>query len=438
MIKNVSDLLAGFIAEEQRNVSNVDMPHMPTLGEAYEEITKHGISQKYILPPGNELKVVSGFLTIGNKQMPHQLDCMLVVGEGIKYGLTEKYIYDIDQVLAIFEVKKTLRKEDLLDAITHLGEIKEECLKFFHEKFDREELDLDISVVSKHFSYLTGKTLNSFQDIFHLSDKDKTIAMTLSFEMWAPLTIIHGYAGYTREGDLKNALQSVLELVEDANSGRGIRFIDFPNLITTNQVGVVKTVALPYFAICDYKSEEKDYNSWAYLCSYKLNAAHIIIESLWSKMGCKLGYRMPFGDDQEIEQLSPLVVFIPNTESWNFEIINKVQLPKIKSSFSEWSPIEVAKAEYDFLLMIILHGGVSLSNNIVQNFIDQSGFDRFQNLIKMSYILGFSDNSINIIASSLFLETKGKYYFSHDRDRFSVWCKKNAVSESFITNLLLT
>ena len=74
------------------------MPHMPTLGSAYEEITKQGIDQHFAIPKHLDLKVVSGFIELSGKMLPEQIDCMLVFGEGKRFGITEQYIYCTDQV----------------------------------------------------------------------------------------------------------------------------------------------------------------------------------------------------------------------------------------------------------------------------------------------------------------------------------------------------
>ncbi|SAF33582.1 DUF6602 domain-containing protein [Enterobacter kobei] len=131
MFDKASELLEQFIAIESREVSKMDMPHMPTLGSAYEEITKQGIDQEFIIPKGLNLKVVSGFISIGDKLLKQQIDGMLVHGEGKQYGRTSEYIYSIDQVLCIFEVKKTLNKSDYIDAFDHLRIIRNEYSEYF-------------------------------------------------------------------------------------------------------------------------------------------------------------------------------------------------------------------------------------------------------------------------------------------------------------------
>lgn len=121
MISKASELLELFIKEETKKLAGIKMPHMPTLGSAYEEVTKQGIDQNFAIPKNLDLSVVSGFVSIGGEILPEQIDCMLVHGQGERYGLTEQYIYDVESILCIFEVKKTLRKADYIDAMDHLA-----------------------------------------------------------------------------------------------------------------------------------------------------------------------------------------------------------------------------------------------------------------------------------------------------------------------------
>lgn len=89
MISKASELLELFIKNETEKLMGINMPHMPTLGSAYEEITKQGIDQRFTIPKSLNLKVVSGFVSIDNEMLAEQIDCMLVHGEGKQYGLTE-------------------------------------------------------------------------------------------------------------------------------------------------------------------------------------------------------------------------------------------------------------------------------------------------------------------------------------------------------------
>ena len=48
MIKHASEILEKFIAVESKRAEGMKMPHMPTLGSAYEEIPKQGIDNRFI------------------------------------------------------------------------------------------------------------------------------------------------------------------------------------------------------------------------------------------------------------------------------------------------------------------------------------------------------------------------------------------------------
>ncbi|WP_206433615.1 hypothetical protein [Pseudomonas synxantha] len=82
MIRKASELLEEFIEVEKRKLDGFDMSHMPTLGSAYEEITKQGIYQDFAIPKHLDLRIVSGFISIGGEMLAEQIDCMLVHGEG--------------------------------------------------------------------------------------------------------------------------------------------------------------------------------------------------------------------------------------------------------------------------------------------------------------------------------------------------------------------
>ncbi|WNN45917.1 hypothetical protein [Winslowiella toletana] len=83
MINEATELLTAFVQQEENNLIGVDIPHMPTLGKAYEEITKHAINKKFVIPDGLDLNIVSGFIKVGEEQIPNQIDCMLVKGMGL-------------------------------------------------------------------------------------------------------------------------------------------------------------------------------------------------------------------------------------------------------------------------------------------------------------------------------------------------------------------
>lgn len=151
MIKQASELLEKFIEIEKEKLEFFNMFHMPTLGSAYEELTKQAIDQNFIIPKNLNLRVVSGFISIDSIMQPSQIDGMLVKGEGERYGLTNNYIYPIDQVLCIFEIKKTLKKNDYIDAFDHLKKIRTEYDRYFIKKFVDSSVEPNIQMASIHY-----------------------------------------------------------------------------------------------------------------------------------------------------------------------------------------------------------------------------------------------------------------------------------------------
>ena len=120
-----------------------------------------------------------------------------------------------------------------------------------------------------------------------------------------PLTIVHSYEGYKRVGDLRNAIEDTFNLIDDHNSQRGVRVLDFPTLITNNKLGVLKALGMPYWAQLD---EENVGKWWSYLASYNSNSAIILLELLWAKISLHLNISFDFEDDLLSENLLPFLL----------------------------------------------------------------------------------------------------------------------------------
>ncbi len=269
--------MALFIAEETKKVEGMEMPHMPTLGDAYEEITKQGIDSEFVIPKGLDLRVVKGFVTVAGVQLPNQIDCMLVVGDGIRYGITDKYIYEIEKVLCIFEVKKTLTKGEFEDAIVHLGEVRRRFSEDFAAKVDAGLLKPDIGLARKTYSQITGKIApEEIQQVNGLPKLEAMLLHALIQEQFAPVTIIHGYQGYKTEAGLRNAFTDIIQ-ERAKKSGNGLGVTGFTSLVTASDFCLIKSNGYPYLAI-------KDDHSWVAFSSTRHNSALIILELIWSKI----------------------------------------------------------------------------------------------------------------------------------------------------------
>ncbi|WP_175837866.1 DUF6602 domain-containing protein [Burkholderia anthina] len=295
MIKNASDILTAFIAKEREKVEAISMQHMPTLGSAYEAIAKEGIDQQFVLPPGLDLRVVSGFIEGCHKQ----IDGMLVQGEGQRYGVTDQYIYPACQVLCVLEVKKTLNSTELAKGVTHLADILRYCDVDVRARLDAGEY-FDIRSARESYERLTGgagplSTLAAHS----LPEPDRINFFTLLRQSYAPVAVLLGFNGYATEHGLRSAMLKFTQ----SNIGALAKNLPeiLPALITAGTFSLVKCTGQPYL----WRAPN---GGWVLLASDRDNVARILLEFLWTKISVICGVPMPFGTDLDHESLAELIV----------------------------------------------------------------------------------------------------------------------------------
>jgi hypothetical protein len=440
MIEKVSDILNAFIKIEKEKLASFDMPHMPTLGSAYEEITKQGIDQDYIIPKHLGLKVISGFICCGETLLPQQIDAMLVQGEGKKYGLTDNFIYPIEQVLCVFEVKKTLTKADLSDAFDHLRSIRKEFSNHFENKLINDQYDPDIFKAQKHFSELTGKTSpETYLDLHYLSKADGILFYSLVQESLAPISIIHGYGGYKTESGLRNSFLDCIEEKGEINKiGLGVPSI--PNLIVSNEFSLIKANGMPFLGMTDKRE-------WAVLMSTRYNPARIILEIIWSKISVYFNLKMPWGEDLLKESVEPLLLAIPRENEtqagWEYAPIRyKESFLANRKEMKDWKPVEVGPELVSAFNFISIYGGAleegTLDYISKEHAIEVSEL-KSRLLDTMLFMYDEFNNIFRPINDKTFLHTNDDEsgYLSSDDNRLINWCNKNDI-KPFLMSLILT
>lgn len=457
MITEATELLNAFVKEEQVKLESFNMPHMPTLGKAYEEITKHGINQSFSIPKGLDLSVVSGFIRVGEEQLPNQIDCMLVKGKGDKYGLTDEYIYDIENVLAIFEVKKTLNKDDFIDAYEHLAILRKKYSEYFSGRMDAMELRPNINVASEIFSKLTGVSgPSSYDDIFYLDDESQVLFYSLVIEQLAPVTIIHGYGGYKTEKGLRDVFLNYLdedtyiknltnkkkkEMEKNADSISMLRGINsFPTLITANEFSLVKTNGLPYSF-----PKEKTKKDWAVIASGRYNQLGIMLELIWSKISIHFDVSMPWGKDEDTEGLVPLlyakVVRKDGLLGWyyrSFELSTK----KLKSFLpSKYEPLRISNGAIHLVRRLSLMPDGYIINNENRNDFDTKGFNLdgvVDELISTSYFALNGSNLLTIHHATYICDFDEHGFIDSQFNRLKSWCENNEKNAGIIHCIILS
>lgn len=436
MFEKVSDVLEAFVAAEIDSLKDVDMPHMPTLGSAYEAITKEGVNQDYVIPKGLGLKVVSGFITVADVMLPQQIDAMLVVGDGKRYGKTEQFIYEIAQVLCIFEIKKTLRKNDLKDAFLHLRELKKAFTEDFSRKIDDEGFQPNVFLAGHHFSQITGrKAPGSYNDLKRFDVKDQILMYTLIQEIYAPATIIQGYGGYETEYGLRTAfIDSLEELYAEYGNGAGLGVPGLPSLITSNNFSLVKGCGLPFIMT----NQERE---WVVIGSTRFKSIRMMMELIWSKISIFCDSQLPWGDGVSMENVSPLMLAIPAEHNgqigWRYPTIEYKEKTLERAEHIEWEPNAITNNEYDMFIQLMCDGGMLKINEDLCEVLDctiDEAKEMASNLTKtMEFVL--DGDLLEPIKKVIFViknDTDGAY-LSSNRERFDAWCHKKGIEPGYIT-----
>lgn len=123
MIKTINQLLTEI---KNKGIEEIEqflkIGHNSMIGNMYEGLTKE-MAEKSLFD-GMDLKVASGKITNQvDGKISKQIDCMIVIGEGTEIPYTKDYIYDIDQVIMVIEVKKNLYSKELSDGYDNLRSV---------------------------------------------------------------------------------------------------------------------------------------------------------------------------------------------------------------------------------------------------------------------------------------------------------------------------
>nr|WP_272884979.1 DUF6602 domain-containing protein [Stutzerimonas kunmingensis] len=427
-------MLGEFIELEKRKLDGFDMLHMPTLGSAYEEITKQGIYQDFAIPKGLDLRVVSGFISIGGEMLAEQIDCMLVHAQGERYGLTQQYNYDINNVLCIFEVKKNLRKADYVDALHHLAKIRRKFADNFEERLINEGYKPDITNARRRFSQLTGKVApEEYLDIHHLSKADGILFYALVQESLSPITIIHGYEGYKTESGLRSAFLDILEEAWKNGAGWGIPSI--PTLVTSNNFCLVKGSGIPFLVV-------QNKNEWVSVFSTRHNSAKLILELIWSKIGEYFNAKMPWNDGLHMDSVQPLLIAeareVDEAAGWAYRTVEFNEKHMVRGDDNLWSPSRLGKAELSAINIMAAQGGYLPLDNGMNEYLTKNHdltvaqvsdaliltrqFMRDGEFIRPTYPRTYvitNDDETGFVASEI--------------ERFDLWCAENGIEPNYMS-----
>lgn len=366
--------------------------------------------------------------------LAEQIDCMLVHGQGERYGLTQQYKYDINNVLCIFEVKKNLRKADYVDALQHLAKIRRKFADNFEERLINEGYKPDITNARRRFSQLTGKVApEEYLDIHHLSKADGILFYALVQESLSPITIIHGYEGYKTESGLRSAFLDILEEAWKNGAGWGIPSI--PTLVTSNNFCLVKGSGIPFLVV-------QNKNEWVSVFSTRHNSAKLILELIWSKIGEYFNAKMPWNDGLHMDSVQPLLIAeareVDEAAGWAYRTVEFNEKHMVRGDDNLWSPSRLGKAELSAINIMAAQGGYLPLDNGMNEYLTKNHdmtvaqvsdaliltrqFMRDGEFIRpihpRTYVIT-NDDETGFVASEI--------------ERFDLWCAENGIEPNYMS-----
>jgi len=422
MITNMAELLSKLKEHEVKILDSFDIKHPTIIGDMYEGLTK-SILQKVIFKD-IDLRIVDGKIRNDIGDLSNQIDIMLVIGEGLKVPHTEHYIYPPEQVIAVFEIKKNLYANDLIDSYGKLLKVKNIFIK-------PKELQ-SISILRQSFEKLAKMQFPESNEILITYPIEiQYLYHYLVTEAHLPLRIIFGYHGFKRHKNFRDSFVSFLEKNKsDKENIYGFGPASFPNLIICDNYSLLKTNGFPY------QSKANNRNNFPLMVSSSDNPIYYLIEILWTKIN--MYFHLPnwvWGDDLEIESFYEFINTKLNNSNngWDYEIINlsETQLEQ-KMDIELWKPLVVTEDIFTIYNNLINTGVIDITNkSIIDDIVSEHPSVTKDELLKELVGQGFvsiTDNKIVLITENLIcvIMPKDEYIVCENTgERFSKWYNKN-------------
>ncbi len=390
-----------------------DITHRPTIGNIFEGLTSEILSKAIF--DGLNLRVVqNSFIYNDSGHLSPEMDCMIVIGYGLKISYTNQFKYHIKDVIAVVQVKKTLYGEEIDSSYQNLKSVLKVSEPRDGEMY-MTQLQRDA------YKLFLSKELPNRRDLSLLSDREQIIYHFLLMEAFHPIRIVIGYFGYQdeysfREGFVKNLEKKIVGLpIKDYSPG------SFPHLIICGDSSILKTNGMPF----GLPFIEHDYY-WPVLMSANNKPFYFLLELIWTRLSYKFGISsMIFGDDFEEQALHPLLIckhkkIEKNLWGWEYlySPISKLDLEKPMSR-RPWQPVELAPYEFVLLDLLNKEGVIDLCSENITRIISQYEINQqtlLFNLVKRRII--YQDKGqIRLLVEKLLMSTiRGVWYAGENKN----------------------
>jgi hypothetical protein len=425
VITTVASLLRELQAKDSEKLAQENITHAPTIGAMYEGLTRDILDRA--IPPSLDLRIVDGFVEDHQGNLSPQTDAMLVSGHGRRIPHTSGYVWPVQDVLAVLEVKKNLYGADLDDAFRKLRVIND-----MHGAYMRQNQKGKFTITPSYnaFARLTGRYPRNRKDIDALPDELSFIFHNLVCEQLSPVRIIFGYEGYVDEMGLRKGFFDFLN--DNLATSQGFGIGSFPNLIVCRKNSLLKMNGHPYM------SPMAD-GWWPAVVSNSDNPIRLLIELIWTRLSNHFETAFPMDDTLQMERLAPFLSarFKQDGErrGWEYRLerLTKKQLAEVKPF--RWSPNAIDENEGVVLFRIGQEGELDTRDPEFRNYAKEQGFDPdrlIAKLVQDRTLAWRDDHSVRLISSSALVTTfmpSGEVVATAETDLLNLWLAEELSKE---------
>lgn len=356
------------LAEEAvEKLNSHRIKHGPTIGDMYEGLTKEILNHINLNQYG--MKICKGFIQVDDEMSP-QIDLMIVKGDGEKIPNTDYFIYTIDKLVAVIEVKKNLYLKEINSAYTALNAALHLANKYYRRQ-SHNELKF-YTRPAEEFKALYGHYPASecgemtFEKIF--------IYKTLIDESLSPLRIAIGYNGFKSEKTFRKGIAGIYnnkELVP----GYGAK--NMPNLITCGDFSCVKTNGMPYIG-------HWSKIGWSFLATSNSNPFLLLLEVICDRIELITSEKIDRGQDDNQEVLTPLMSAFPvgvdEGVAWSYSSFENIEMESTIRD-KKWAPVPINKIQHKLIDLISISGRINLSSDVIIDFINKNNIKNFSEVL---------------------------------------------------------
>jgi hypothetical protein len=418
MITTVAELLQELMSKEREKLDAQKITHAPTIGAMYEGLARDILARS--IPPDLDVRVVEGFIEGVDGKLSPQIDAMIVAGLRPPIPHTASHVWPISDVIAAFEVKKSLYGADLKDGFVKLRDVKR-----MSEAYIQSGVSIDPGPSYRAFARLTGRYPNSVQEVDRLPDELNHLFHTILADQVAPVRVMLGYHGYADEAGLRKGMLDYLK--EQSGPAEGFGASSMPNLIVARRKALLKMDGHPYITpLSD--------GWWHLLVSSPENPLRILIELLWAKLRDRFGGVFPVDDNLELERLAPLLDARLMTKDgrtgWAYNEVDLSAADLAAAEPPQWKPEETDVAEMVIQLQIARHGVLDVRDHKFREHAAEEGFDAdavIAGMVERRVLAWVDDHNVRLVEDGIMLTgfmPDGKGYTTSEPELLGSWVSK--------------